>query len=81
MVSATIKARVARLSLHASNDVLAKVRFVDFVATCCDAESSVKDIPGRGGSIGEIIIRAASRAKYCTIRDQLAAEGWLLLEG
>lgn len=77
----SLKGRVARLKLHASDDALAKVRFVDWVKVCCDAEASTTDVPGRGGSIGEIIIRAASRAKYCAIRDQLVAQGYSLLEG
>lgn len=82
MVMASLKGRVARLTVHASNDALARVRFAEYVV-CCEgdprANTSV-DEPGEHGAIGTITVYAVTRADYREIVSALSAEGMILLE-
>lgn len=81
MVRIDLKDNVAELTMYANDKTLAKVRTVEFVEVCCDSESYAQDEPGENGEFGNLVIRAASKAKFKAKVNELIDDGWLLQQG
>lgn len=79
MVRTNLKNNVVKLTMYANDKTLAKVRTVEFVEVCCDSESYAQDEPGEDGELGNLVIRAASKAKFLAKVNELVGDGWLLL--
>lgn len=81
MRNKNLHGRVARLTVCASNDLLANVRFVEHTEVCeFDSRAGTwHDIPAKPDSIGTILIYATDRSSYTEIRGELA-QRFIMLE-